>query len=109
MHWVPDFAEFVLGRFSHFYIVIAYSNSTFCGSWTPSFCEFTWKLSKFQQKKHTTKSNCMRTLLFFSSKCLLGDPQFTGLLDKFLNVLEFDEFSNNFLLKNDFSNLQPPV
>ena len=44
--------EFVLGRFSHFYIAIAYSSSTFCGTWTPSFCEFTLKLSKFQQNEH---------------------------------------------------------
>ena len=45
--------EFVLGRFSHFCIAIAYSNSTFCGAWTPSFCEFTGKLSKFQENEHT--------------------------------------------------------
>ena len=29
--------EFVLGRFSNFYIAITYSNFTFCGVWTPSF------------------------------------------------------------------------
>ena len=52
-YWAPDFVEFVLGRFSHFYIAIAYSNSTFCGAWTPSFCEFTWKLLKFQRNEHT--------------------------------------------------------
>ena len=45
--------EFVLGRFSHFNIAIAYSNFTFCGAWTPSFCEFTWKQSKFQENEHT--------------------------------------------------------
>ena len=45
--------EFVLGRFSHFNIAIAYSNSTFCGAWTLSFCEFTWKPSKYQQNEHT--------------------------------------------------------
>ena len=28
----PDFVEFVLSRFSHFYIAIAYSNSTFCAA-----------------------------------------------------------------------------
>ena len=50
-YWAPDIVEFVLGRFSH--IAIAYSNSTFCGSWTQSFCEFTWKLSKFQENEHT--------------------------------------------------------
>ena len=52
-YWAPGIVEFVLGRFSHFYIAIAYSNSTFCGTWTPSFYEFTWKLSKFQQNEHT--------------------------------------------------------
>ena len=46
VYWAPDFVEFVLGRFSHFYIAIAYSNSTFCGAWTPSFCEFTQNFSK---------------------------------------------------------------
>ena len=35
------------------YIAIAYSNSIFCGTWTPSFCEFTEKLSKFQENEHT--------------------------------------------------------
>ena len=29
---VSYFVEFVLGRFSHFNIVIAYSNSKFCGA-----------------------------------------------------------------------------
>ena len=48
-----EFVEFVLSRFSHFYIAIDYSNPTFCGALTPSFCEFTWKLSKFQQNEHT--------------------------------------------------------
>ena len=37
----PDIVEFVLGKFSHFNIAIAYSNSKFCGARTPSFCEFT--------------------------------------------------------------------
>ena len=45
-YWAPDIVEFVLGRFSHFNIAIAYSNSTFCGAWTPSFCEFTQNFSK---------------------------------------------------------------
>ena len=45
-YWAPDIVEFVLGRFSHFNIAIAYSNSTFCGAWTPSFCEFTQIFSK---------------------------------------------------------------
>ena len=45
-YWAPDIMEFVLGRFSHFNIAIAYSNSTFCGAWTPSFCEFTQIFSK---------------------------------------------------------------
>ena len=34
-----------------FYIAFAYSNSTFCGAWTPSFCEFTWKLSNIVAKR----------------------------------------------------------
>ena len=46
LYWAPDIVEFVLGRFSHFNIAIAYSNSTFCGAWTPSFCEFTENFSK---------------------------------------------------------------
>ena len=45
-HWAPGIVEFVLGRFSHFDIAIAYSNSKFCGAWTPSFCEFTSNFSK---------------------------------------------------------------
>ena len=45
-YWAPDIVEFVLGRFSHFNIAIAYSNSIFCGAWTPSFCEFTQNFSK---------------------------------------------------------------
>ena len=45
--------EFVLGSFSCFNIAIVYSNSTFCGAWTPSFCEFSWKLSQIQENKHT--------------------------------------------------------
>ena len=32
--------------FSHFNIAIAYSNSKFCGAWTPSFCEFTCNFGK---------------------------------------------------------------
>ena len=44
--WVSYFVEFVLGRFSHFNIAIAYSNSKLCGAWTPSFCEFTCNLGK---------------------------------------------------------------
>ena len=32
--------------FHTFNIAIAYSNSTFCGAWTPSFCEFTQNFSK---------------------------------------------------------------
>ena len=35
------FVSFVLGRFSDFNIAIVYSNFTFCGAYTPSFCEFT--------------------------------------------------------------------
>ena len=44
--WVSHFVDFVLGRFSHFNIAIAYSNSKFCGAWVPSFCEFTCNFDK---------------------------------------------------------------
>ena len=40
-YWAPDIVEFVLSRFSDFNIAIAYWKSAFCGTWTPSFCEFT--------------------------------------------------------------------
>ena len=46
LYWVPDIAKFILGRFSHFKIVIAYSNSKICGAWSPSFCEFTCNFGK---------------------------------------------------------------
>ena len=46
LFWVSHFVEFVLGRCSDFNIAIAYSNSKFCGAWTPSFCEFTCNSSK---------------------------------------------------------------
>ena len=46
-YWVPDIVKFVLGRLSLFNIAIAYSISTDC------FCEFTAKLSKFQENEHT--------------------------------------------------------
>ena len=49
---------------SHFYIAIAYLNSTFCGAWTPSFCEFTRKMSKFQQNEHTPAQNLALTYFF---------------------------------------------
>ena len=49
--WFSHFVEFVLGRFSHFNIAIAYSNSKFCGAWTPSFCEFTSNFSKTSTPK----------------------------------------------------------
>ena len=39
---VPDIVEFVTSRFSHFYIAIAYSNSTFCGAWTPAKRAHPW-------------------------------------------------------------------
>ena len=51
--------EFVLGSFSCFCIEIAYSNFNFCGTWTSSFFEFTWKMSTFQENEHTpAKSKC---------------------------------------------------
>ena len=43
----------MLSRFSCFNIEIAYSNFTFCGAQTPSLCTFRWKMSKFQETKHT--------------------------------------------------------
>ena len=45
--------EFVLGSFSCFSIEIAHSNFKFCDAWTLSFFEFTWKISKFPENKHT--------------------------------------------------------
>ena len=36
-YWVPDIVEFVLSRFSHFNITIAYSNSKCCGVFVSSF------------------------------------------------------------------------
>ena len=55
---MPDIVhvKFVLVRFSHFNIAIAYANSTFCGSWTQIFfmSSLGWKLSKFQQNEHTS-------------------------------------------------------
>ena len=40
-------------------------SSIFSGAWTPSFCEFTWKLSKFQQNKHTPNMIFITYLLYF--------------------------------------------
>ena len=40
--------------FSCFNIEIAYSNFIFCGSWTSSLFEFSWKLSQFQENEHTS-------------------------------------------------------
>ena len=57
--------EFVLGSFSCFNIEIAYSNFTFCGAWTPGFFAFRWKLSEFQQNKHTPGMSHFRNM----SKC----------------------------------------
>ena len=51
--WAPNFAEFVLGGFLCFFRVffnsIAYSNFTFCGTWTVSLFAFRWKMWKFQE------------------------------------------------------------
>ena len=68
-YWAPDIEEFVLGRFSHFNIAIAYSNSTFCIAWTQSFCEFTWKLSKFQEYEHIPVKHDWRLLKAFLHVC----------------------------------------
>ena len=46
-YWAPDIVKFVLGRLSLFNIALAYSKSTDC------CCEFTAKLSKFQENEHT--------------------------------------------------------
>ena len=43
--------EFVLGRFSYFKIEIAYSNSTFCGTWSPSFLWVHLKTVKISAKR----------------------------------------------------------
>ena len=48
--WVSYFVEFVLVRFSYFNIAIAYSNSKFCGAWTPKFL---WVHLQFKQNEHT--------------------------------------------------------
>ena len=32
LYLAPDIVEFLLGRFSHFNIAIAYTNSKFCGA-----------------------------------------------------------------------------
>ena len=39
--------------FSCFYIKIASSNFNFSGTWTPSFFEFTSKMSKFHENEHS--------------------------------------------------------
>ena len=62
-YWAPDIVEFVLGRFSHFNIAIAYSNSTFCGTWTRSFCEFTKNFSKTSTP--LLLQHCSRGVLVF--------------------------------------------
>ena len=49
-YWAPDIVKFVLGRFSHFNIAIAYSNSKFL--WRLNFT-FLWVHLKFQQNEHT--------------------------------------------------------
>ena len=67
-YWAPDIVEFVLGRFSHFNIAITYSNSTFCGAWTPSFCEFTQNFSKT-----STPQDLYRILLKAESEGILHD------------------------------------
>ena len=56
--WVSYFVEFVLGRFSHFNIAIAYSNSKFCGAWTPSFCEFTCNFGKTSTPQGIGSCHC---------------------------------------------------
>ena len=56
-HWAPGIVEFVLGRFSHFNIAIAYSNSKFCGAWTLIFCEFTSNFSKTRTPLAIPKGN----------------------------------------------------
>ena len=48
--WASDFLELF---FSCFNIEIAYSGFTFCCAWSPSFFEFIWKVSKFQENEHT--------------------------------------------------------
>ena len=63
----PDIVEFVLGRFSHFNIAIAFWNSKLCGAWTPSFCEFTWIFSKTS------------TPLAICAKCALSIDKWTVL------------------------------
>ena len=71
--WVSYFVKFVLGRFSHFNIAIAYSNSKFCGAWTPSFCMFTCNFGKTStprcsKLKYKWKI-CETVLVYFSVNC----------------------------------------
>ena len=50
----PEILQYLVS--TRFCAVCAYSNFTFCGGWTPSFFEFTWKMSKFQQNEHTPET-----------------------------------------------------
>ena len=79
-YWAPDIVEFVLGRFSHFNIAIAYSNSTFCGAWTPSFCEFTQNFSKTSTPLATTSFLLLLLLYLLQS---LGCARFAEILSEF--------------------------
>ena len=76
LYWAPDFVEFMPGRFSHFNITIAYSNSNFCGTWTPRFCKFTSNFSKtstpqsvVQLPRKTRMLTLLRVYLFVFVIC----------------------------------------
>ena len=77
---------YVLGRFSHFNIAIAHSNSTFCGAWTPSFCAFTWKLLKYQQTEHTSTSVKQPELIFVQF-IELGEEVWNKILEQKSRIL----------------------
>ena len=68
-YWASHIVEFVFGRFSHFNIAVAYSNSQFYGAWTPSFCEFTWNFSKTSELQWTyVRSGKPSLFVYFSKK-----------------------------------------
>ena len=67
--------EFVLGGCSCFCIEITYSNLNFCGGWTPSFFQFTWKCPNFR-KTITPRSLCRSKMpSLWSNLRLWKDPK----------------------------------
>ena len=101
-YWAPDIVEFVLGRFSHFNIAIAYSNSTFCGAWTPSFCEFTQNFSKTSTPqvssghlaKLKNRINMTRNYVGYFKTCLMALILSLSKIYPRLLILSVVEFEN---------------